>query len=127
MRSGETPSGEGARLLSPDQAKRELEQGGITLIDVGEPWQLRERGTIAGARNISHEEIAGIAASDPALGDREQPIILTCGGGGKAKRAAQALHDIGFAHVAVIQGGCRGWQAARHELVPVSSTEGDRR
>ena len=46
---------------------------------------------------------------------------------GKAKRAAQALHDIGFAHVAVIQGGCRGWQAAGHELVPVSSTEGDRR
>ncbi|MES5484647.1 rhodanese-like domain-containing protein [Bradyrhizobium sp. INPA03-11B] len=122
MGSGETrePSGEGARLLSPDEARRELEQGGVTLIDVGEPWQLRERGTIAGARNISHEEIADVAASDPALSDRAQPIILTCGGGGKAKRAAEALREIGFADVSVIQGGCRGWQAAGHELVPVA-------
>ncbi|WP_076859736.1 rhodanese-like domain-containing protein [Bradyrhizobium mercantei] len=118
MSSGKAQPGEGARMLSPDDAKRELRQGGVTLIDVGEPWQLRERGTIAGARNISHEEIAAVAASDPALGDREQPIILTCGGGGKASRAAQALRELGFADVSVIQGGCRGWQAAGHELVP---------
>ncbi|MGN1289381.1 MAG: hypothetical protein ACI4XG_22755 [Bradyrhizobium sp.] len=66
MGSGETrePSGEGGRLLTPGEARRELEQGGVTLIDVGEPWQLRERGTIAGARNISHEEIAAVAAAD---------------------------------------------------------------
>jgi len=125
MSSG--PRSAAVRMLSPDQARRTLEQGGVTLIDVGEPWQLLERGTIAGARNISHTEIAAVAASDPALGDREHPVILTCGGGGKAARAAQALRAIGFADVAVIEGGCRGWQAAGHELVPVVSTEDDSR
>lgn len=50
-------------------------------------------------------------------------MILTCGGGGKASRAAQALGEIGFTDVAVIEGGCRGWQAAGHALVPVTSTE----
>ncbi|MCC8967107.1 rhodanese-like domain-containing protein [Bradyrhizobium sp. Pear76] len=118
--------GEGVHMLSPDDAKRALEQGGVSLIDVGEPWQLRERGTIAGARNISHEEIATVAASDPALGDRAQPIILTCGGGGKASRAAQALREIGFADVAVIQGGCRGWQAAGHEMVAYPAAPSDK-
>ncbi|MDH2381194.1 rhodanese-like domain-containing protein [Bradyrhizobium sp. CER78] len=111
------------RMLSPDEAKHTLEQGGVTLIDVGEPWQLLERGTIAGARNISHAEIAAVAAIDPALVDRERPVILTCGGGGKASRAAQALREIGFENVSVIQGGCRGWQAAGHELVPYAGSD----
>ncbi|TWC06733.1 rhodanese-related sulfurtransferase [Bradyrhizobium macuxiense] len=123
MGSEATQQGAGARLLSPDEAKHELEQGGVTLIDVGEPWQLRERGTIAGARNISHEEIAAVAVADAALADREQPIILTCGGGGKAKRAAEALREIGFEDVSVIHGGCRGWQAAGHELVAYAGSD----
>ena len=51
----------------------------------------------------------------------------TCGGGGKASRVAQTLREIGFTDIAVIEGGCRGWQAAGHELVPVASTEDDPR
>lgn len=125
MRSGQR--GTAVRMLSPDEASRTLEQGGVTLIDVGEPWQLLERGTVAGARNICHTEIAAVAASDPALGDRGHPVILTCGGGGKASRVAQTLREIGFTDIAVIEGGCRGWRAAGHELVPVASTEDDPR
>src|SRR5215813_13872010 len=105
------------QMLTPEEAKAILDRGGVTLIDVGEEWQLRERGTIAGARHISRGEIEIKADTeeerrDPSLQDRNQKIILTCGGGGKATLSACALQEMGFTDVSVIQGGCRGWQKA---------------
>jgi len=110
-------------MIAPEEAKRRLDAGGVTLIDVGEEWQLCERGTIAGARNITHGELEIKADTeeerrDPALADRNQTIILTCGGGGKATLSAGALREMGFTDVSVIQGGCRGWQKAGFELEP---------
>jgi rhodanese-related sulfurtransferase len=123
------------RMLTPEQAKAILDRGGVTLIDVGEEWQLRERGTIAGARNITHGELEIKADTeeerrDPALGDRHQKIILTCGGGGKATLSASALQEMGFTDVSVIQGGCRGWRKAGLPLepypAPISGTASSR-
>ena len=109
-------------MLTPEQAKRRIDAGGVLVIDVGEEWQLRERGTIPGARNITRGELEIKADTeeerrDPALQDRAQAIILTCGGGGKATLSASALLDMGFTDVSVIQGGCRGWQKAGFALV----------
>jgi rhodanese-related sulfurtransferase len=123
------------RMLAPEQAKAILDRGGVTLIDVGEEWQLRERGTIAGARNITRGELEIKADTeeerrDPALADRHQKIILTCGGGGKATLSASALQEMGFTDVSVIQGGCRGWQKAGLPLepypAPISGTASSR-
>jgi rhodanese-related sulfurtransferase len=110
-------------MITPEEAKRRLEAGEVMLIDVGEEWQLRERGTIAGARNITRGELEIKADTeqerrDPALQDRNQAIILTCGGGGKATLSAGALQEMGFTNVSVIQGGCRGWQKAGFALEP---------
>ena len=110
-------------MLSPDEAKQLIDLGGVLLIDVGEEWQLRERGTIPGARNIARGELEIRADTeqerrDPALQDRRQKIILTCGGGGKATLSASALLEMGFTDVSVIQGGCRGWQQAGYALEP---------
>ena len=110
-------------MITPEEARRRLDAGGVTLIDVGEEWQLRERGIIAGARNITRGELEIKADTqeerrDPALQDRTQKIILTCGGGGKATLSAGALQEMGFTDVAVIQGGCRGWQKAGFALEP---------
>jgi rhodanese-related sulfurtransferase len=116
------------RMITPDQAKELLDRGGVTLIDVGEEWQLRERGTIAGARNVTRGELeikadAEEERRDPSLQDRRQKIILTCGGGGKATLSASALQEMGFTDVSVIQGGCRGWlkPATRLSLTPPRS------
>src|SRR5258708_18636665 len=110
-------------MISPEEAKQFLDRGGVLLIDVGEEWQLRERGTIPGARNITRGELEIKADSDeerrdPALADRQQKIILTCGGGGKATLSAGALQEMGFTDISVIQGGCRGWQNAGYALEP---------
>ena len=110
-------------MITPEEARRRLDAGGVTLIDVGEEWQLRERGTIAGARNITRGELEIKADTeeerrDPTLQDRDQAIVLTCGGGGKATLSAGALMEMGFTDVSVIQGGCRGWQKAGFALEP---------
>src|SRR3982074_782280 len=111
------------RMVAPDEAKQMLDRGGVVLIDVGEEWHLRERGTIPGARNITRGELEIKADTeeerrDPALQDRQQKIILTCGGGGKATLSAGALLEMGFTDVSVIQGGCRGWQKAGYAIEP---------
>jgi rhodanese-related sulfurtransferase len=108
------------RMLTPDEARQLLDRGGVLLIDVGEEWQLRDRGTIPGARNITRGELEIRADTeekrrDPALRDRQQKIILTCGGGGKATLSASALMEMGFTDVAVIRGG---WRQAGYWLEP---------
>ncbi|WGD48536.1 rhodanese-like domain-containing protein [Bradyrhizobium sp. CB1650] len=113
----------GVRMLTPDEASALLERGSVTVIDVGEEWQLRERGTLPGARNISRGELEIKADTreerrDPALQDRNQKILLTCGGGGKATLSAAALQEMGFTDVSVLEGGCRGWQKAGYALEP---------
>jgi rhodanese-related sulfurtransferase len=110
-------------MLTPDQAKQIIDREDVLLIDVGEEWQLRERGTIPGARNVTRGELEIKADTeeerrDPALQDRQQKIILTCGSGGKATLSAGALQEMGFTDVSVIQGGCRGWQKAGYALEP---------
>ncbi|HYZ40116.1 MAG TPA: rhodanese-like domain-containing protein [Stellaceae bacterium] len=110
-------------MITPDQAKQMLDRASVLLIDVGEEWQLRERGTIPGARNITRGELEIKADTeeerrDPSLQDRQQKIILTCGGGGKATLSAGALMEMGFKDVSVIQGGCRAWQSAGYALEP---------
>jgi rhodanese-related sulfurtransferase len=117
-------------MLTPEQAKRQLDAGDVLLIDVGEAWQLHERGTIAGARNITRGELEIKAdleeeRRDSSLQDRHQKIILTCGGGGKATLSASALLEMGFTDVAVIQGGCRGWQKAGFSLEPFPAPSSD--
>src|ERR1700681_2499136 len=92
-------------MLAPGDAKMLIDRGGVTLIDVGEEWQLRERGTVPGARNITRGELEIRADSeeerrDPDLQDRDQKIILTCGGGGKSRLSAHALVEMGFTDVA---------------------------
>jgi rhodanese-related sulfurtransferase len=114
---------EHVRLLSPAEAKEIINRGNVKVIDVGEPWQLAERGTIPGAWNISRGEIdikadSELSRREPGLQDRGQKIILTCGGGGKATLAAQILEEMGFTDVWVIRGGCKGWSEAGYELEP---------
>jgi rhodanese-related sulfurtransferase len=111
------------RFLSANEAKKLIDRGNVMIIDVGEPWQVDERGTIPGARNITRGELdiradTKLPRRDLALQDRGQKIILTCGGGGKAILSAQILAEMGFTDLWVIKGGCSGWQAAGYELTP---------
>jgi len=111
------------KMLSPIEAKRIADGGGAMVIDVREAWEVAEHGTIPGARNITRGELdikadSELPRRDPALQDRAQTIILTCGGGGKATLSAAILAEMGFTDLWVIEGGCRAWQAAGYALAP---------
>ncbi len=108
-------------VLSPQDAKRIIEQGGVLVIDVRESWEIARTGTIPGARNITRGELeikadTELPRRDPALQNRSQKIILTCGAGGKATLCAKALQEMGFTDVWIIDGGCRGWQESGYVL-----------
>ncbi|MBV9561033.1 MAG: hypothetical protein JOY90_11330 [Bradyrhizobium sp.] len=128
MTSGKTfrdrvhEAAERVRFLTAVEAREIVDRQGATIIDVGEAWQLAERGTIPGARNIPRGELdirvdTELRRRDPALQDRTQKIILTCGGGGKATLCAEILGEMGFQDVWVIKGGCSAWSAAGYPLV----------
>jgi rhodanese-related sulfurtransferase len=112
---------EHVNVLSPQEAKRIIDQGGVMVIDVREAWEIAQTGTIPGTRNITRGELeikadTELPRRDPALQDRGQKIILTCGAGGKATLCAKALHEMGFTDVWIIDGGCRGWQESGYVL-----------
>lgn len=118
---------EHVRFLTVEEAKEIIERRGATVIDVGEAWQLAERGTIPGAKNISRGEIdiradTELPRRDATLQDRTQKIILTCGGGGKATLCAEILGEMGFDDVWVIKGGCSAWSAAGYQLIAPQSS-----
>jgi rhodanese-related sulfurtransferase len=102
-------------LLPPD-ARRELDEGGVALIDVRDPERY-EAGHLAGAVNVpSGEEArdahdAGYAAAIKEAGGRpDQRLILYCGQGNRSARTADALrNEHGFERVASVIGGAKLW------------------
>jgi len=64
---------------------------------------------------------APLSRLELAIGDlvprRTAPVVVLDGGGeGLAEQAAERLGSIGYADVAVLDGGCAGWKAAGGEL-----------
>lgn len=95
---------------------RTLQAAGVPVIDVREPGEYAA-GHIVGAVNIPRGvlefEVDGHPAvncrKDPALGHREQPVVLYCRSGGRSALAAEALDRLGFREPLSLSGGFLGW------------------
>ncbi|MDY0022114.1 rhodanese-like domain-containing protein [Arenimonas caeni] len=106
------------REIGPDQL-REMQARGVPVVDVREPGEFAE-GHIPGAVNIPRGvlefEVDGHPAvncvRDPALGHRDQPVILNCRSGARSAMAADALRQLGFAEPLSLAGGFMGWANA---------------
>ena len=108
------------KVISPQEAKQEIDKGNATVIDVREPDEVAESGTVPGARNIPRGVLeikadTELPMKDPQLQDRNQKVIVACGAGGQAALSAKALKDMGFTDVSIIDGGVRGWKEAGFE------------
>lgn len=107
-------------VLSPQEAKAAIDAGGATVIDVREPEDIAQTGTIPGARNIPRGMLeikadTELPVKDPQLQDRSQKVIISCAAGGQAALSAKALKEMGFTDVSIIDGGLRGWKEAGYE------------
>jgi rhodanese-related sulfurtransferase len=111
---------DGTPMVSPEEAKKRMEDGSNTLVlDVRDADGLSGTGIIPGAVNISlgtlplrADQELPEAMRNPDVQDRDRPIITTCGGGGQASLAAKLLKDMGFTNVSILDGGTNGWKAA---------------
>lgn len=107
-------------VISPAEAKRAIEAGNATVIDVREPDEVAESGTVPGARNIPRGVLeikadTELPMRDPSLEDRSQKVIIACGAGGQSALSAKSLKDMGFTDVSIIEGGVKGWKDAGYE------------
>lgn len=99
------------RQVTPEEAMQSL-AGGAVAIDCREPneWNL---GHIPGALHIPRGILeTHIEATVP----RAQPIILYCASGNRSALAADTLRQMGYADVASMSGGFRGWAEAGGDI-----------
>lgn len=97
---------------SIEEVASRLQQGeSLTLIDVREESEFAA-GHIPGAehlgRGIIERDILG------AHPDKDEELILYCGGGYRSALAAVNLQKMGYTKVRSMWGGMRGWREAGH-------------
>lgn len=102
--------------LTPDQVDEELSKGKATLIDIRESEELKQNGTIPGATHAPRGMLEFYA--DPSQPyyrpefDKNKRIILHCASGGRSALAATTLKQMGYNHVAHLDGGLKAWKEA---------------
>jgi rhodanese-related sulfurtransferase len=108
--------------LDVDQAAQELERGDVVLVDIREPSEREQNGAIPGAVHAPRGMLEFYA--DPASPyhrpefDPARRTILYCAAGSRSALAADALRQLGYASVAHLDGGLKGWQEAGRPVEP---------
>jgi len=102
--------------LTVDEAARELEGGDALLVDIREPAERVENGSIAEAVEAPRGMLEFWADPTSALHrDEFEPgrrIILLCASGGRSALAGATLQDLGYERVALMDGGLKAWKEA---------------
>lgn len=102
--------------LSVEETARELEQGDALLVDVREPGERAENGSIPGAVEAPRGMLEFWAdPANPYHRDEFQPdrrIVLHCASGGRSALAAATLQELGYQRVAHLDGGMKAWKEA---------------
>jgi rhodanese-related sulfurtransferase len=111
---GEVPT------ISPAEARKRMQQNPQTLVvDVRDAADINATGIIPDALNISLGTLTYKADNqveeawrEPALRDRNRPIITTCEIGPMGALGGKLLKDMGFANVSILEGGTQAWKDA---------------
>ena len=94
------------------QATRLINDQDAVIVDV-RPSAEYAAGHLPNARNIAADELAKRAGDLP----KGKPVIVVCGTGNRAGRAATALRAAGRQDVFCLEGGVSAWQQAGLPLV----------
>lgn len=102
--------------LGVEEVAKELEAGDVVLVDLREPAEREQNGTIPGAIHVPRGMLEFHAdASTPyhmeAL-DSSKRVILHCAAGGRSALAALTLQQLGYTNVAHLDGGITAWAEA---------------
>jgi rhodanese-related sulfurtransferase len=107
--------------LDPAQVIAELETRDVVLVDIREPGELEQTGTIPGAVHAPRGMLEFYA--DPTTAyhrpefDPSKRTILYCASGGRSALATDALQTLGYTNVAHLDGGLKAWQESGLDVV----------
>ncbi len=112
--------------ISVEEAQQRYRDDPTTLIvDVRDLADRRASGMVEGAIPVSSGTLPVVADTevpedwrDARLQDRSRPIITVCDLGPMSVLAAKTLKDMGFEHVAYLEGGTQAWKDAGLPTVP---------
>lgn len=100
--------------LSPEEVASELRQGDALLVDLREPEERLEHGSIRGSVHAPRGMLEFYADPTSAYYRAEfDPVrrtILFCASGGRSALAGEALQKLGYADVAHLDGGLQAWR-----------------
>jgi rhodanese-related sulfurtransferase len=102
--------------LSPQAVHAELATSDVLLVDLREPEERQEHGSIPGAIHAPRGMIEFYADPTSAYHrsefDPDRRTILFCSSGSRSALAASALDSLGYSQVAHLDGGLRAWRNA---------------
>ena len=105
---------EATEHVSVEEVHEALRSGGdVTIVDVREPYEW-EAGHIPGARLIPRGTLEDRSAEE--LPDRDRRIVVHCNAGGRGALAAKTLMEMGYTHVANLEGGLNAWRERGYEV-----------
>jgi len=102
----------GLNLINVADAVKLVNQNKAMFLDVREEAEF-EKEFIADSKNIPNTELA---EKTETLKDKNQPLIVVCASGQRAKGAAKKLKAAGFTEVYVLTGGIQAWKEAKLPL-----------
>jgi rhodanese-related sulfurtransferase len=106
--------------LTPDQVAAELARGQVLLVDIREPHERVQSGSIAGAVHAPRGMLEFYADPTSAYHrpefDPGRRTILYCASGGRSALAVASLQQLGYATVAHLDGGLKAWTASGREV-----------
>jgi rhodanese-related sulfurtransferase len=109
--------------LSVDELRAEIESGVATVIDIRDPRELWERGTIPGAKSMPRGMLEfWFDPESPYYRSGfafDQRFVVYCAGGMRSALAAATLCDLGYTNVAHLEVGFNGWHDAGGDVVEV--------
>ncbi|XP_016363367.1 thiosulfate sulfurtransferase/rhodanese-like domain-containing protein 3 isoform X2 [Sinocyclocheilus anshuiensis] len=110
--------------VSYEQLKKLLLSDSSVVIDVREPWELREYGNIPGSINVPLGQVNGALQLTPddfkekyggVMPSQSQNIVFTCLAGVRSKKALETAVSLGYTKVQHYPGGWQEW--AEHQLI----------
>ncbi|KAL2084827.1 hypothetical protein ACEWY4_020345 [Coilia grayii] len=110
--------------VSYEQLKKLLAAGTASVIDVREPWELREYGNIPGSINVPLGQVSNalqLSAEEfkerygGTMPSQTNNIVFTCLAGVRSKTALDTAASLGYSNVQHYPGGWQDW--AKHEIL----------
>ena len=94
--------------LSPTEAIEKMKSDNVLVVDVRDPSETKQTGTLQGAANVSRGMLEFRADVDAATHypafQKDKTILVYCASGGRAALAGKRLKDMGYSSVYNIGG-----------------------